>query len=74
MRLIVEKSDSTIYDKFPIIKVVTELMNEQELAALDGTLSDFEDNPPLTKNDIKSKEEQDAKIKEQMDREDKLRS
>ena len=74
MRLIIEKSDSSIYDKFPVIKVVTELMDERELEALDGTLSDFEDNPGLTKNDIKLKEEQDAKIKEQMDREDKLRS
>ena len=74
MRLIVEKSDSSIYDKFPVIKVITELMNEKELQALDGSLSDFEDNPSLTKNDIKSKEEQDAEIKEQMDREDKLRS
>ena len=31
MRLIVEKSDSSIYDKFPVIRVVTELMNEKEL-------------------------------------------
>ena len=53
MRLIIEKSDSSIYDKFPVIKVVTELMDEKELEALDGTLSDFEDNPGLTKNDIK---------------------
>jgi len=31
---------------------------------LDGTLDDFEDNPPLTKKDLFEKEEADEKIKE----------
>lgn len=73
-RLLVEQTNSAIYDKFPVVKVVTELMTQQEMDAIDGTLSDFEDNPPLTKKDIEEKEEFDQKQKEQIDREDKQRS
>ena len=73
-RLLVEQTNSAIYDKFPVIRVKTEMMTQKELDALDGSLSDFEDNPPLSKKDIKEKEIEDEKIKEQMEREDKLRS
>ena len=73
-RLIVEQTNSAIYDKFPVIRVVTEMMTQDELDAIDGTLSDFEDNPPLSKKDIEEKEIWDAKQKEQIDKEDKLRS
>ena len=73
-RLVIEQSNSAIYDKFPVIRVTTELMTQAEMDAMDGTLSDFEDNPPLTKKDVREKEENDLKIKEQMEREDKLRS
>ena len=69
-----EQTNSAIYDKFPVVKVITELMSEEELNALDGTLDDFNDNPPLSKNDRKAKEELDEKNKEIMDREDKARS
>lgn len=72
--LLVEQTTSQIYDKFPIIKVTTMLMTQKELDALDGTLDDYEDNPALSKKDLKAKEIEDEKIKEQMDREDKLRS
>lgn len=71
-RLMVEQTTSMIYDKFPVIRVTTELMTQAEQDALDGSLSDFEDNPPLSKQDLKEKAENDEKIKEQMDREDKL--
>ncbi len=40
-RIIVEQTNSQIYDKFPVIKVVTELMSQEEQDALDGTLDDF---------------------------------
>ena len=40
------------------------LMSQKEMDALDGTLDDFEDNPPLSKKDIKAKEIEDEKIKE----------
>ncbi len=73
-RLLVDQTNSSIYDKFPVIKVTTEMMTQKELDALDGSLSDFEDNPPLSKKDIKEKEIEDEKVKEQMEREDKLRS
>lgn len=53
-----------IYDKFPVIKIVTELMTQKEMDALDGSLSDFEDNPSLSKKDVKEKIEHDEKIKE----------
>lgn len=63
-----------VYDKFPIIKVLTEMMNQKELDAIDSTLDDFNDNPELSRLDNKLKEEKADKIKEQMDREDKLAS
>jgi len=63
-----------VYDKFPIIKVLTEMMNQKELDAIDSTLDDFNDNPELSRLDAKLKEEKADKIKEQMDREDKLAS
>ena len=63
-RLMVEQTNSMIYDKFPVIKIVTELMTQKEMDALDGSLSDFEDNPPLSKKDVKEKIEHDEKIKE----------
>ena len=39
-------------------------MTQEEMDKLDGTLSDFEDNPALTKKDLFEKEEADEKIKE----------
>jgi len=39
-------------------------MCQAELDKLDGSLSDFEDNPDLSKKDVFEKEESDAKIKE----------
>lgn len=36
-------------------------MTESELNAIDGTLDDFEDNPPLSKKDVEEKEEFDQK-------------
>jgi len=60
-RLIVEQTNSAIYDKFPVIRVNTELMTQKELDAIDGTLSDFEDNPPLSKKDIAEREGWDVK-------------
>lgn len=74
LRLVVEQTNSAIYDKFPVIKVITELMTQEELDKLDGSLSDFEDNPDLSKKDLIEKEEAEAKIREQMEREDKVRS
>ena len=56
-RLVVEQTNSAIYDKFPVIKVTTEMMTQDELDKLDGSLSDFEDNPPLSKKDILEKEQ-----------------
>lgn len=50
-RLLVEQTNSEIYDKFPVIKVKTQMMKQAELEKLDGTLSDFGDNPPLSKKD-----------------------
>ena len=50
------------------------LMTQKEMDALDGTLDDFKDNPVLSKKDVAAKVIEDEKIKEQMDREDKLRS
>ena len=41
--------------------MITELMTQEELDALDGTLDDFNDNPPLSKKDKLAKEEFDAK-------------
>jgi hypothetical protein len=55
-RLIVEQTNSAIYDKFPVIRVNTELMNQEELDAIDGTMSDFGDNPAYSKKDIQEKE------------------
>lgn len=42
-----------------MIKVTTEMMSQKEQDALDGTLDDFEDNPPLSKKDIAEKEVED---------------
>jgi len=39
-------------------------MSQKELDALDGTLDDFDDNPVLSKKDVKAKEIEDEKIKE----------
>lgn len=69
----VEQTNSAIYDKFPVVKITTEKMTQAELDKLDGTLSDFDDNPPLSKRDQLEKVDQEGKLKEQMEREDKLR-
>ena len=55
----VEQTNSAIYDRFPVIKVTTEMMTKKEEDALDATLDDFEDNPPLSKKDITEKEIED---------------
>jgi len=70
---VVEQTNSAIYDKFPVVKITTEKMTQAELDKLDGTLSDFDDNPPLSKRDQLEKVDQEGKLKEQMEREDKLR-
>ena len=44
--------------------MTTEVMSQAELDALDGTLDDYKDNPPLSKKDVKAKEIEDEKIKE----------
>jgi len=71
--VLIETITSSVYEPFPAIKVKTVKKSDEEIENDDGLPSDFEDNPELSKKELKAMAEREVEYAKE-DVEDNRRS